>query len=273
MRRMVDHTPLLAQARKPMTVARPLLNVRALRKAFGQLSVLNGIDFDVSAGQVVFIIGSSGSGKSTFLRCLNFLETPRSGSIVFDRTVLCSGSADNFHVLADRELRKYRAQMPMVFQQFNLFSHMNVIHNLIEGPVTVLHRSRVEATEQAVQVLERVQLRDKQHAYPGELSGGQQQRVAIARALMMNPRAILFDEPTSSLDPELVADVLDTIRLLAADGMTMIIVTHEMAFARNLADRVHFMADGRIAESGTPDEIFKNPANPQLRSFIASMLS
>jgi ABC-type polar amino acid transport system ATPase subunit len=249
-----------------------LLRTRGLYKKFGSLTVLNGIDFEVDAGQVVFIIGASGSGKSTFLRCLNFLETPNAGRIEFCGTALCDDTPAGMRLLADSQLRRFRAQMPMVFQQFNLFTHKTVLQNLIEGPITVLGQKRSEATEKAWQVLDRVQLRDRQNAYPAELSGGQQQRVAIARALMMSPRLILFDEPTSSLDPELVAGVLETIRLLAAEGMTMIIVTHEMAFARNVADRIHFMASGRIEESGTPEEIFMRPEDPRLCSFIASML-
>ena len=252
---------------------RVFLSTRGLCKKFGSLSVLNGIDFDVSAGQVVFIIGASGSGKSTFLRCLNFLEMPNSGRIEFDGTALCQDTASGFRILPDVQLRKFRAKMPMVFQQFNLFTNKTVLQNLIEGPVSVLRKMRSEAIEQALHTLDRVQLRDRCHAYPAELSGGQQQRVAIARALMMQPQMILFDEPTSSLDPELVAGVLETIRSLAAEGMTMIIVTHEMAFARNLADRVHFMAQGNIEESGTAEQIFKRPENPRLRSFVTSMIS
>jgi ABC-type histidine transport system ATPase subunit len=258
---------------RPMSNDRPIISVRGLHKQFGVMPVLRGIDFDVQAGQVIFIIGSSGSGKSTFLRCLNFLEQPQAGSITFEGTPLCYQDTSGLRTLPNAQLRKYRAQMPMVFQQFNLFTHKTVLQNLIEGPVTVLRRSRAEAVAQAMQVLDRVQLTGRQGAYPGELSGGQQQRVAIARALMMNPRVILFDEPTSALDPELVAGVLETIRSLAADGMTMIIVTHEMAFARNLADQVHFMADGRIEESGDPDQIFKRPESPRLRAFIASMIN
>jgi ABC-type histidine transport system ATPase subunit len=255
-----------------MSEKQPILSVRGLKKRFGDQIVLNGIDLDVFAGQVVVLIGSSGSGKSTLLRCLNFLERPYAGSITFGRTALCQDSEQGFKILPERELRAVRAHMPMVFQQFNLFSHKTVLQNVIEGPVVVLRRLRSTAIAEAKEVLARFGLGEKQDAYPGELSGGQQQRVAIVRAVMMQPKLILFDEPTSALDPELVAGVQAAIQSLAAEGMTMVIVTHEMGFARKLADRIHFMAGGRIEESGTPGEIFASPQSARLKSFVASML-
>ena len=242
----------------------PVLTVRALHKRFGALPVLRGVDLEVRQGEITFLIGPSGSGKSTLLRCINFLERPTSGEITFFGEHLCRA--------AEADLRAARARMPMVFQQFNLFSHRTVLANVIEGPVHVLKRSRERATEEAQALLGRVGLLDKQDNYPDQLSGGQKQRVAIARALAMEPALILFDEPTSSLDPELVAEVLAMIRSLAEEGRTMIVVTHEMKFARQLADRVHFLADGLIVESGTPQEIFDAPKNPRLADFMLSIL-
>jgi ABC-type polar amino acid transport system ATPase subunit len=219
--------------------------------------VLKGIDFGVTPGQLVFMIGASGSGKGTFLRRLNFLEMPSAGTIEFEGAPLCDEAGGGFKILPDARLRKFRAQMPKVFQQFSLFAHKTVLQNLIEGPMTVL---------------DRVKLRERADANTAELSGGQQQHVAIGRALMMKPRMILFDEPTSALDPELAARVLETIRSLEAEGMTMIIVTHELAFARNLADQVHFMVDGLIEESGPADQIFGRPESARLRNFLVWMI-
>jgi ABC-type histidine transport system ATPase subunit len=253
-------------------IADPVLKVTSLVKSFGGLEVLRGVDLAVSPGEVVFIIGPSGSGKSTLLRCINFLERPDSGSIEFSGKRLCSNDNGRFHVRPERELREARARMPMVFQHFNLFKHRTVLENVIEGPVMVLSRPRSEAVEEARKILKEVGLGDKLDAYPAQLSGGQQQRVGIARALAMRPKLILFDEPTSSLDPELVSGVLETIRRLALDGMTMVVVTHEMNFARNLASMVHFMLDGTIAESGRPDKIFYAPENERLRAFMSAML-
>ena len=254
-----------------MSAPEPILAVRGLKKRFDDDVVLRGIDLDVLPGDVVALIGSSGSGKSTLLRCINFLERPFAGTIAFAGKKLCEGNETNFRMLGEHELRKARAEMPMVFQQFALFSHKTVLQNLIEGPLVVLRRPRGAVEEEARDTLQRFGLAEKIGAYPGELSGGQQQRVAIARAVMMQPKLILFDEPTSALDPELVADVLAAIQQLAADGMTMVIVTHEMNFARRVADRVHFMAAGEIEEFGSPEQIFSAPKSARLRNFVASM--
>jgi ABC-type histidine transport system ATPase subunit len=250
----------------------PILTVRGLHKRFGSLAVLRGIDLSVQPGEITFLIGPSGSGKSTLLRCVNFLERPTSGEILFSGERLCHDEAGRSHVVSDATLRKARSRMPMVFQHFNLFQHRTVLENVIEGPTMVLHRERSTAIERARVLLGRVGLADKEHNYPDQLSGGQKQRVAIARALAMDPDLILFDEPTSSLDPELVAEVLGIIRSLAEEGRTMIVVTHEMKFARQLADRVHFMVDGLIVESGTPADIFDAPRNARLAEFILSIL-
>jgi ABC-type polar amino acid transport system ATPase subunit len=252
--------------------AEPILRVSGLRKSFGSLEVLKGVDFAVRPREVAFVIGPSGGGKTTFLRCLNFLETPAAGTIEFDGKQLCHGTAASFHRRPEREIRQARAQMPMVFQHFNLFHHRTVLENVIEGPTVVLKRPRPDAVREARDILSRVGLADKLEAYPAQLSGGQKQRVGIARALAMHPKLILFDEPTSSLDPELVVGVLDTIRRLAEDGMTMIVVSHEMGFARRLADWVYFMADGLIVEAGPPKVIFETPENERVRSFIGSIL-
>ncbi|MCO5066150.1 MAG: amino acid ABC transporter ATP-binding protein [Rhizobiaceae bacterium] len=251
----------------------PILVAKKIRKSFGQKPVLKGVDLEVEPGEVVALIGSSGSGKSTFLRCLNFLEMPQSGSITFGGASLCDGEGESFRIAPERQLRAARAQMPMVFQQFNLFGNKTVLQNLIEGPLVVLRQNREETVSRALEVLNRFGLSDKESSYPGELSGGQQQRVAIARAVMMNPRLILFDEPTSALDPELVAGVLNAIQTLANEGMTMIIVTHEMGFARKLADVVHFMSDGQIAESGPAEQIFSEPRTEPLKKFLRTYLT
>jgi ABC-type histidine transport system ATPase subunit len=250
----------------------PILAVRGLTKHFGRLPVLKGVDLTVFPGDVVFIIGPSGGGKSTLLRCINFLERPASGSIIFAGKTLCSEQNGAFQCSPERDLRHVRAQMPMVFQHFNLFKHRTILGNVIEGPVKVLKRPRQQAVEEATKILKNLGLGDKLDAYPAQLSGGQQQRVGIARALAMRPQLILFDEPTSSLDPELVSEILDSIRRLAITGMTMIVVTHEMAFARNLAHTIHFMADGVIVESGPPDRIFNMPHSERLKTFISLML-
>jgi len=250
----------------------PLLSVRALHKSFGALNVLKGVDLSVRSGEVSFLIGPSGGGKSTLIRCINFLETPSSGEISFDGRSLCHEDGRLFHVAPERVLRAARSEMPMVFQHFNLFTHRTVLENVIEGPILVKGRRRDEAIADAERLLREVGLHDKSDFYPDQLSGGQKQRVAIARALAMQPKLILFDEPTSALDPELVAGILDTIRGLADLGMTLIVVSHEMAFARKLADVVHFIADGAIIESGPPDRIFDNPQSPRLSGFIRSIL-
>jgi ABC-type histidine transport system ATPase subunit len=251
----------------------PLVEVRALHKTYpGGPAVLRGVDLRVAPGEVAFLIGPSGGGKSTLLRCINFLETPTGGEIWFRGQRLCHEPGGVPAVAPEREIRAARVQMPMVFQQFNLFSHRTVLENIIEGPVIVKHQPRAEAISEAHALLTRVGLPDKANAYPAELSGGQKQRVAIARALAMQPQLILFDEPTSALDPELVSGVLDIIRSLAEDGRTMLVVTHEMGFARKLADRVHFVCDGVIEESGTPAEVFDDPKSERLRGFIGSIL-
>jgi ABC-type histidine transport system ATPase subunit len=251
---------------------RPLLEIRALHKSFGDTKVLRGVDLKVLPGEVTFLIGPSGGGKSTLLRCINFLETPTGGEITFVGTRLCHQDGGVFARAPERVIRAARAQMPMVFQHFNLFSHRTVLENIIEGPLIVQRRPRAEAIMEAHGLLARVGLSDKADAYPAELSGGQKQRIAIARALAMQPRLILFDEPTSALDPELVAGVLDTIRTLAEEGRTMIVVSHEMKFARRLADHVHFISGGVIEESGPPEAIFDAPKSERLKSFIRSIL-
>ncbi|MBS7532654.1 amino acid ABC transporter ATP-binding protein [Ancylobacter sonchi] len=249
-----------------------MLQVRALHKSFGAVNVLRGVDLTVNPGEVSFVIGPSGGGKSTLIRCINFLETPNAGEIMFDGRLLCREEGNVFKVEPERILRAARSEMPMVFQHFNLFSHRTVLENVIEGPVMVKRWPRDEAIAHAEKLLAEVGLADKADRYPDELSGGQKQRVAIARALAMRPKLILFDEPTSALDPELVSGILDTIRALAEQGMTLIIVSHEMGFARRLADVVHFIADGTIVESGPPARIFDNPDNPRLATFIRSIL-
>jgi ABC-type polar amino acid transport system ATPase subunit len=252
--------------------AEPLLSVRALRKSFGPLEVLKGVNIAVHPGEVTFLIGPSGGGKSTLMRCMNFLDMPNAGEIVFDGRRLCHEDGNLFHSAPERVLREARSEMPMVFQHFNLFSHRTVMQNVIEGPVMVKRRPRAQAITEAEEILRRVGLHDKLDHYPDQLSGGQKQRVAIARALAMRPRLILFDEPTSALDPELVSGILDTIRALAEEGLTLIVVSHEMGFARKLADVIHFIADGVILESGPPERIFDNPENSRLTGFIRSIL-
>lgn len=228
-----------------------------------KIKALDGVSATVSKGEVVVIIGPSGSGKSTFLRSLNLLEHPTSGTIVFEGKELTD---------AKTNINLHRRKMGMVFQHFNLFPHMTILENLTLAPIKLLKKSKADAEKQAFELLERVGLRDRANAYPSQLSGGQKQRVAIVRALCMNPEVMLFDEPTSALDPEMVGEVLSVMKQLAADGMTMLVVTHEMGFAREVADRVIFMYDGKIAEIGTPEEIFSNPQNPRTQQFLQSIL-
>ena len=249
----------------------PILQVRGLKKSYGALTVLKNIDLTVHQGDVTFLIGPSGGGKSTLLRCINFLARPNGGEIRFDGQRLCHDDQGHFRVAPERELRHARSEMPMVFQHFNLFAHRTVLENVIEAPVHVQRRPRAEAVAEAMETLALVGLAEKRDHYPDQLSGGQKQRVAIARALAMKPKLILFDEPTSALDPELVSGVLDTIRSLAERGMTLIVVSHEMGFARKLADRIHFVCDGVLMESGTPDEIFARPKSERLASFIRTV--
>ncbi len=240
-----------------------MINVKGLKKAFGDHEVLCGIDEHIKKGEKVVIIGASGSGKSTFLRCLNLLEQPTGGQIFFEGTDITDPKND---------INKLRQKMGMVFQQFNLFPHMTVKENIKLAPVKLKLMTESEAEQKAVKLLERVGLPEKADAYPGQLSGGQQQRIAIARALAMNPDVMLFDEPTSALDPEMVGEVLEIMRELADEGMTMVVVTHEMGFAREVATRVMFMDEGVIAEQGTPDEIFTNPKSPRLKAFLGKVL-
>ncbi len=247
----------------------PILRVSNLQKWFGDHHVLKGIDFSVEAGERVAIIGGSGSGKSTFLRCLNFMEVPTSGAVALDgKEIGRPHGKDGGRRYPESELCAVRERVGMVFQQFNLFPHMTVLENAMEGLVTVKSMKRDVARDKAAKELEKVGLSDKLGAYPGRLSGGQQQRVAIARALAMEPEILLFDEPTSSLDPELVGEVLTVIRQLAEEGRTMLLVTHELGFAYHFATKVIFLADGVFHEIGTPDEVLKNPRQERTRAFL-----
>ncbi|NEG55346.1 amino acid ABC transporter ATP-binding protein [Bifidobacterium platyrrhinorum] len=246
-----------------------VLSARDVTKDFGHTQVLKGVSLDVHAGEVMCIIGPSGSGKSTFLRCINHLEDIDGGSLtVFGDLVGYKRKGDRLYEESERETAVKRERIGMVFQQFNLFPHLTVLENVMIGPVEVKGTPKAQARETALTLLERVGLRDRADAYPVQLSGGQQQRVAIARTLAMQPDLILFDEPTSALDPEMVSEVLSVIRDLADDGMTMVIVTHEMGFAREVADTVVFMADGNIVESGTPDEVMGHPREERTKQFI-----
>lgn len=240
-----------------------VISVSALKKSFDDIEVLKGIDIDICRGDVLCVIGASGSGKSTFLRCLNRLEEPTSGSIVFEGVDLMSKEVD---------LNLHRQKMGMVFQQFNLFPHLTILKNLTIGPTMLKKVAEDEANKKAMTLLERVGLADRAQDYPEMLSGGQKQRVAIVRALCMEPDVMLFDEPTSALDPEMVGEVLDVMKELANEGMTMIVVTHEMNFAREVANRVIFLDDGVIAEENTPDELFDNPQCERLKSFLSKVL-
>ena len=239
-----------------------MIDIENLRKSFGDVEVLKGINLTIKEKEVVVIIGPSGSGKSTLLRCMNYLEEPTSGEVSVDGIVL-DGEAN---------INKVREEVGMVFQRFNLFPHMTVLQNIMLAPIKVRHVAKQEAEETARKLLARVGLADKADAYPSQLSGGQQQRVAIARALAMKPKVMLFDEPTSALDPEMVGEVLDVMRKLAEEGMTMVIVTHEMGFAREVGDRLLFVDDGRIIEQGDPKEVFEHPQEERTRSFLSKVL-
>ena len=240
-----------------------LIEVKGLKKHFGKLQVLRGIDEQIHAGEVVVIIGPSGSGKSTFLRCLNLLETPTGGDVIFEgESVMKAG----------KNINQLRERMGMVFQQFNLFPHLSVLENICIAPMKVKKAQRAQIELRALKLLDRVGLGDKAKAYPGQLSGGQKQRVAIVRALAMEPDVMLFDEPTSALDPEMVGEVLDVMKSLAREGMTMVVVTHEMGFAREVGDRVLFMDEGIIMEQGTPEQVFGNPQNPRTQDFLRKVL-
>lgn len=241
-------------------------------KKFNNLEVLKGIDLEVNEGEVVAVIGPSGGGKSTLLRCLNKLETIDKGSITIDGEELCRETSGGTEYVKNNDVRRIACKMGMVFQQFNLFPHMTVLENLIEAPVNVQKRDKAEVIKEAEVLLAKVGLSEKRDVYPRKLSGGQQQRVAIARALAMKPAIMLFDEPTSSLDPELTGEVLRTMRELADEKMTMVVVTHEMGFACEVATKVVFMADGHVQEQGRPEEIFVNPKNERLKSFLKVIL-
>ena len=240
-----------------------MIRVSNLHKSFGKNNVLKGIDEHIEKGELVVVIGPSGSGKSTFLRCLNLLESPTSGKIVFEGNDITDKGTD---------INKIREKMGMVFQQFNLFPHKTVLQNLTIAPIKVKGLSKQEAEKKAMELLNRVGLADKAEAYPSSLSGGQKQRIAIARALAMEPDVMLFDEPTSALDPEMVGEVLSVMNDLAKEGMTMVVVTHEMGFAREVGDRILFMDNGGIVEEGSPEEIFTNPKNPRTIDFLSKVL-
>jgi polar amino acid transport system ATP-binding protein len=251
----------------------PMVDARGVRKSYGRVEVLKGIDLAVNPGEVLCLIGPSGSGKSTFLRCINHLEKVDGGELYVDGELVgYRRVGDRLHELRDREVCGKRSEIGMVFQRFNLFPHMSVLDNVISGPVRVKRESSATAKQRASELLERVGLADKMAAYPNQLSGGQQQRVAIARALAMDPKLMLFDEPTSALDPELVGDVLDVMRGLAADGMTMIVVTHEMGFAREVGDSVVFMDDGMVVESGDPGVLLTSPQHQRTKAFLSKVL-
>ncbi len=242
---------------------KPIIEVKDLKKSFGTLEVLKGINTEVQRGEVVVVIGPSGSGKSTFLRCLNLLETPTGGSIFVDGVEITDPKCD---------INLHRQKMGMVFQHFNLFNNMTILRNMTLAPMTLLKKSKEDAEAQALALLRRVGLEDKANAYPSQLSGGQKQRIAIVRALCMDPEVMLFDEPTSALDPEMVGEVLDVMKELAQDGMTMVVVTHEMGFAREVGSRVLFMDEGVIMEENEPHEFFANPKCERLQSFLAKVL-
>ncbi len=251
----------------------PALEVLDIHKSFGGLEVLKGISVTARDGDVISIIGSSGSGKSTFLRCINFLETPDAGTIrIGGEEVRVKQKRGGAQAASERQLAALRRRLGFVFQQFNLWPHMTILQNVIEGPVQVLGLSKKEAVDKAEALLAKVGIADKRHSHPVHLSGGQQQRAAIARALAMDPRVILFDEPTSALDPELVAEVLGVMRGLAEEGRTMLIVTHEMGFAREVSSEIMFLHQGKVEEQGPPSRVLTDPESPRLRQFLASHL-
>lgn len=256
-----------------MSTTTPMVEARAVRKAFGDNEVLQGIDLTVNAGEVISLLGPSGSGKSTFLRCINHLERIDGGEIsVNGHLVGYRRHNGKKYELRPKEVAAARRDVGMVFQRFNLFPHLTAVENVMEAPVFVKGLQRAEARRRATELLQRVGMADKSAAYPAQLSGGQQQRVAIARALAMEPRLMLFDEPTSALDPELVGEVLDVMKRLAAEGMTMIVVTHEIGFAREVCDRVVFMDGGVIVEQGAPRDVFTNPQHARTRAFLSKVL-
>jgi len=240
-----------------------VIKVKGLKKSFGKLDVLKGIDIEIKKGEVVVVIGPSGSGKSTFLRCLNLLEKPTGGEIIFEGMSITQN---------EKNIDSIRQKMGMVFQQFNLFPHLSIMDNIILAPVKVKGMNKDDAKKRAIELLKTVGLEDKANSYPGQLSGGQKQRIAIVRALAMSPDVMLFDEPTSALDPEMVGEVLDVMKKMASQGMTMVVVTHEMGFAREVADRVIFMDGGEIVEEGSPEDIFTAPKHTRTREFLSKVL-
>ncbi|CQR41451.1 MULTISPECIES: amino acid ABC transporter ATP-binding protein [Thiomonas] len=251
----------------------PMVKAEGVHKRFGSVEVLKGISMEVARGEVVCLLGASGSGKSTFLRCINHLEKIDAGRLLVDGELVGYRQVgERLHELHDRDICRHRAEVGMVFQRFNLFGHMTALENIIEAPMLVRKMPKAQATERARELLARVGLADRGSAYPNQLSGGQQQRVAIARALAMSPKLMLFDEPTSALDPELVGEVLDVMKSLARDGMTMVVVTHEMGFAREVADRVVMMHQGKIIESAPPEQFFGAPQHERTRQFLSKIL-
>jgi polar amino acid transport system ATP-binding protein len=271
-RRRAESTMPQDRTGPPAAGGSPVVVAKSVSKSFGALTVLRDVSFEVAPGEVLCLIGPSGSGKSTLLRCVNHLEKIDGGELFVEGELVgYRRQGDVLYELSDREVCAKRTGIGMVFQQFNLFPNMTALQNVLAGPILVKREDRTEATERAQALLARVGLSDKAASYPRQLSGGQQQRVAIARSLAMRPRLMLFDEATSALDPELVGEVLDVMRGLAADGMTMIVVTHEMGFARDVADRVMFMDGGRIVEAGEPTSLFANPAHERTREFLRSV--
>ena len=255
-----------------MAEAKPALEIRDLHKRYGDLEVIKGISLTARDGDVISILGSSGSGKSTFLRCINLLENPHKGQIILSGEELKLKPSKNGELIAadNRQINRMRSEIGFVFQNFNLWPHMSVLDNIIEAPRRVLGKSKAEATEIAEALLAKVGIADKRHVYPAQLSGGQQQRAAIARTLAMQPKVILFDEPTSALDPEMVQEVLAVIRSLADEGRTMLLVTHEMQFARNVSSEVVFLHQGLVGEQGTPEQVFDNPLSARCKQFMSS---
>jgi polar amino acid transport system ATP-binding protein len=254
-------------------VSAPMVKAEGVHKSFGRLEVLKGVSLEVQAGEVMCMLGPSGSGKSTFLRCINHLEKIDAGRLSVDGELVgYRQRGDKIYELREREVSRKRAEIGMVFQRFNLFPHKTALQNVAEAPVVVRRENRAQAERRGRELLDRVGLADKLHAYPAQLSGGQQQRVAIARALAMRPKLMLFDEPTSALDPELVGEVLDVMRQLAREGMTMVVVTHEIGFAREAADTLVFMDDGAIIEAGDPREVLARPRQERTRAFLSKVL-
>jgi ABC-type histidine transport system ATPase subunit len=259
----------MAQTKAAAENKLPVVAIRDLHKSFGALDVLKGISFTAREGEVVSLIGSSGSGKSTLLRCINMLEVPDSGTVSIDgEEILLRGTAPHRQIGDEHQIRRIRSELGMVFQSFNLWAHLTILENVMEAPLIVQKRAREEVEQAARAMLAKVGIAEKADAYPAQLSGGQQQRAAIARALCINPRVMLFDEPTSALDPELEVEVLRVIKVLADEGRTMVLVTHDMEFARSVSDRVIFLHQGAIEEQGTPDEVFGATKSPRLKQFL-----